>query len=147
DTTGAVYVFTRTGTTWTQQAKLVAADAERGDVLGFSVALSGDAVVAGAYNKNFAQGAAYVFKRTGTTWAQQAKLTAADGIGDDSFGYSVALSGDTAVAGAYFTNNHQGSAYVFDVSAPPAGYCLPSKVKAKANAQHPEKSVLTASGT
>ena len=45
-------------------------------------------------------GSAYVFVRSGTTWSEQAKLTASDAADDDSFGYSVAVSGDTAVVGA-----------------------------------------------
>ena len=48
------------------------------------------------------QGSAYVFTRSGTTWTQQAKLTASDGAADDCFGDSVALSGDTALVGAYW---------------------------------------------
>jgi hypothetical protein len=118
---GSAYVFVRSGTTWTQQAKLTASDGAAGDTLGSSVAIFGDTVVAGADSDdvglNAAQGSAYVFVRSGTTWTQQARLTASDGAAEDFFGFSVAISGDTAVVGANWddigSNNHQGSAYVF----------------------------------
>jgi len=117
DTSGSAYVFTRTGTTWTQQAKLLASDGAMGDHFGWSVSLSGDTALIGAPfddDKGDSSGSAYVFTRTGTTWTQQAKLLASDGAYDDSFGYSVSLSGNTALIG--FDNENgadSGSAYVF----------------------------------
>jgi len=122
---GAVYVFTRSGSSWSQQAKLTAAEGAAYDLFGSSVALSsdGDIAIAGAYNVevggNTHQGAAYVFTRSGSSWNQQAELTAADGAAYDSFGYSVALSldGNAAIAGAYDAHvgghANQGAAYVF----------------------------------
>lgn len=123
---GAAYVFTRSGTTWTQQAKLVAADGAAGDSFGCSVAVSADSAIVGAnydtVGVNGGQGSAYVFVRTGTTWTQQAKLTAADGAANDWFGYSVALAGDTAIVGAQRddvgASVDQGSAYVYIRSGP-----------------------------
>ena len=109
---GSAYVFVRSGTTWSQQAKLTAADAAANDRFGFSVAVSGDTVVVGAYGDDDAgtdSGSAYVFVRSGTTWSQRAKLTASDATVADQFGISVAVSGDTAVAGA----RGDESAYVF----------------------------------
>jgi hypothetical protein len=122
---GSAYVFTRSGTNWTQQAQLTAADGAVDDLFGISVALSGDTAVVGAYadtvGANINQGSAYVFTRSGTTWTQQAQLTATGGAVDDLFGYSVALSGDTAVVGAYLDDvgatANQGSAWFFDVPA------------------------------
>ena len=118
---GAAYIFTRTGGTWIQQAKLIANDGASGDVFGSSVAISGDYALVGAYNDdigaNADQGSAYVFVRSGSTWAQQAKLTANDGATNDYFGTNVAISGDYAIVGAYSddvgANTDQGSAYVF----------------------------------
>ena len=117
--TGAAYVFVRSGTTWSQQQKLVPPDAFMNDRLGYSVALSADTAVLGAPagdNVNgFDAGAAYVFVRSGTTWTQQQKLLASDGAGSDGFGL-VALSGDTAVVGAGGDDTpgpNAGSAYVF----------------------------------
>jgi len=109
---GAVYVFTRSGTTWTQQATLTAADGVAQDYLGGSLALDGDTIVAGAYNRSSSRGAAYVFTRTGTVWTQQAVLVAADGAAQDLLGFSVAVAGDTAVVGAVKNSGH-GAAYVF----------------------------------
>jgi len=120
---GSVYVFTRSGTTWSLQAKLTAADGAPVDLFGYSVALSGDTAVFGAKFDDddingVNSGSAYVFVRSGTTWSQQAKLTAADGEPDDEFGYSVALAGDTVVVTADADDDDvngidSGSAYVF----------------------------------
>ena len=98
--TGAAYVFARSGTTWSQQAKLTAADAAANDNFGYSVAISGSTAVVGAPVKNSETGAAYVFVRSGTAWSQQAELTASDAAANDRFGWSVAISGSTVVVGA-----------------------------------------------
>jgi len=118
---GSAYVFIRSGSTWTQQSQLTAGDGAAQEMFGSSVALSGDTALVGAVwdtvGANFQQGSAYVFTRSGSTWTQQAKLTAGDGEAEDEFGWSVALSGDTALVGAYGddvgSNADQGSAYVF----------------------------------
>jgi uncharacterized protein (TIGR03437 family) len=110
---GAAYVFVRSGTTWTQQAKLTASDAAANDQFGSSEALSGDTILTGVPSKNSAQGAVYVFVRSGTTWTQQAELTASDGAAPDNFGRAISLSGDTALAGAYLKAGGEGAAYVF----------------------------------
>jgi hypothetical protein len=109
DQTGAAYVFMRRGTTWSRQAELTAADGAQGDAFGYSVALNGDTALIGAADKNNDRGGVYAFGRRGTTWSQQARLIAADGAQSDRFGYSMALSGDTALIGAAGTN----AAYVF----------------------------------
>jgi hypothetical protein len=112
---GAVYVYTRTGETWSQQAYLKASNTESADQFGLSVAISGNTIVVGAIgedsnatgingnqgdNSAAASGAAYVFTRSGGTWSQQAYLKASNtGVGD-VFGQSVAISGDTLVVGA-----------------------------------------------
>ncbi|MBE5314054.1 MAG: fibronectin type III domain-containing protein [Xanthomonadales bacterium] len=118
---GSAYVYTRSGTTWTQQAKLTAGDGAASDFFGFSVALDGDTALVGVQSDdvgaNVDQGSAYVFTRIGTTWTQQAQLTAGDGAAFDQFGFSVALSGDTALVGSVSddvgANSNQGSAYVY----------------------------------
>ena len=118
---GSAYVFARSGTTWTQQAKLITSDGAPIDQAGRSVAISGDTAVIGAnqadVGANTDQGAAYVFTRSGSTWSQQAKLTATDGAAYDNFGNSVSISGDTVAVGAQSDDNGantgQGSAYVF----------------------------------
>ena len=72
---GAAYVFVRSGTTWSQQAELTSSDLASGDEFGASVGISGDTVVVGSAGSNNYTGAAYVFVRSGTTWSQQAKLS------------------------------------------------------------------------
>ena len=89
-----------------QTAKLTASDGAAGDQLGWSVAISGNTVVVGAFGatigSNAEQGAAYVFVKAGATWTtmtETAKLTASDGAAGDRLGFSVGISGDTVVAG------------------------------------------------
>jgi hypothetical protein len=122
---GAAYVFTRTGSTWTQQAKLRASDADISDNFGASVSLSADGNTAliGADNENTSpnsdNGAAYVFTRSGSTWTQQQKLLASDRASNENFGNRVSLSadGNTAIIGAdaedTSPNTNNGAAYVF----------------------------------
>ena len=118
---GALYVFTRSGTSWSQQAKLVASDAQASDYLGrgFSIGISGDTVVAGAYREDAGgtdAGAAYVFIRSGTSWSQQAKLVASDAAAGDNFGNGTAISGNTVVVGASLKDTagtDTGAVYVF----------------------------------
>lgn len=116
---GAGYVFVRKAGVWTEQAKLLAGDGEAGDRLGISVALSGDTALLGAYfddDNGNASGSAYVFVRNMGVWVEEGKLKAADGSGNDWFGYSVALSGDTALVGCYLDDDKgtdSGSGYVF----------------------------------
>jgi hypothetical protein len=97
---GAVYVFVRSGSAWTQQARLLAGGSAASDGFARALALSGDRLVVAAAAADNRAGAAYVFVRTGTTWMQQARLVAADTAAGDSFGRSVAISGDTLLAGA-----------------------------------------------
>jgi PKD repeat protein len=115
----AVGLSARAAVPSTQQAKLTASDGATFDRFGASVAISGDTVVVGAHfdgDAGFVSGSAYVFVRSGTTWTQQAKLTAADAAGGNRFGDSVAISGDTVVVGAASDDDAgplSGSAYVF----------------------------------
>src|SRR5919197_1391765 len=118
---GAAYVFTRTGGVWSQQAYLKASNTGDRDVFGFSVAVAGDTVVVGALSEDSnatgidgnqadtsadSAGAAYVFTRTGNIWSQQAYLKASNTDVNDSFGHSVAVSGDTVVVGANFERSN-----------------------------------------
>ena len=101
---GAGYVFVRTSGIWSQQALLKASNPSADYYFGSSVAISGDTVVVGAVYESygfFQSGAAYVFVRTSGKWSQQAYLKASNPGYDDNFGYSVAISGDTVVVGAY----------------------------------------------
>ena len=116
---GAAYIFTRSGSTWTQQAKLTASDLSANSSFGWSVDIDGDTAIVGAYaetNDIQFEGSAYIFTRSGTTWTQQARLQGSDIAASDLFGLSVDIDGDTAVVGAF--NNDTGGAnagavYVF----------------------------------
>ena len=105
--TGAVYVYYRNqggADNWGEQAKLVSNDIAASDFFGYTVAISGDYIVVGAYgddhNGSSTAGSAYVFQRSGTTWTQVAKLTSSDIGADDHFGEDVAIHGDYVVVGA-----------------------------------------------
>jgi hypothetical protein len=116
---GAAYVFTQTGGVWSQQAYLkpaaVGPGGQAGDHFGHSVAISGDTIVVGAPDEDSSttgvntipaegstnSGAAYVFIRNGGTWSQQAYLKPTANQSGAEFGWSVAISGDTVVVGAY----------------------------------------------
>jgi hypothetical protein len=109
---GSAYVFSRSGTTWSQpQAPLVASDGQAGDRFGYAVALGTGTAVIGAYAKG-GPGAAYVFAQSGSSWTQQSELTPPDPSGSDNFGAAVALDGSTAVIGAY-ERAGTGTAYVY----------------------------------
>ncbi|HTB78984.1 MAG TPA: hypothetical protein VK762_37330 [Polyangiaceae bacterium] len=111
---GTAYVFTRSGATWTQQAALTAPDAHAGDRFGYAVATGSGVIFAGAYESG-AAGAAYVFTQSGATWSEQTKLVPPDPTGSDFFGASVAVSGSTAIVGAYERGGGlgPGAAYVY----------------------------------
>ncbi len=122
---GAVWVFTRTGSSWVRQATLTGGDEESGTGrFGRSVALSadGDTALIGAPN-NSGGGAAWVFTRTDSTWTQRAKLTGAGESGSGWFGQSVALSADgqTALIGGYVDHSDTGAAWVFERSGAGTG--------------------------
>ncbi len=111
---GAAYVFIRTGTTWTQQVYLKASNTGLVDLFGQTCSLSGDTLVIGApkedssatgvggdqgSNSTSRSGAAYVFARSGSTWSQEAYLKAPHTEIDDEFGSAVSVSGDSLVVG------------------------------------------------
>jgi hypothetical protein len=115
---GAVYVFSRNGNNWTQQAYLKGSNTEQGDLFGYHVSLSADGntlAVAGydedgpgrgvnvdQGNGGNGSGAIYVFTRTGGNWQQEAYLKGSRSEGNDALGFSLAISGDgnTIVGGA-----------------------------------------------
>lgn len=110
---GAAYVFTGSGSTWTQKAELTASDGGPNDCFGWAVGLSGNTVLVGAEQTNNDSGAAYVFKEVGSKWRQRTELTPGDGGSTDEFGYSASLSGRTAVIGADGAEAGAGSAYLY----------------------------------
>ena len=100
---GAVYVYNLVNGLWFQQQKLVADDAAAGDQLGYSVALEGGRVLAGAPMNDGAAadaGAVYTFVESVGVWVQEQKITASDAAADDQYGYSVGIVPGQAVVGA-----------------------------------------------
>ncbi len=106
---GAAYIFQRSGSTWSQIAKLIAPDRSHNDAFGYSVSISGDYAIVGKpfddhTGSNY--GSAYIFYRNQdgpNKWGQVAKLVASDGGANDNFGSSVAISGDFALSGRPLT--------------------------------------------
>jgi len=100
-------------------------DGAAGDWFGGSVSIDGDYALIGAFGDDddgADSGSAYVFKRSGTTWAEEAKLTALDGASSDWFGFSVSIDGEYAIIGAYLDDDNgsqSGSAYVFMYESTP----------------------------
>ncbi|MEW6038307.1 MAG: hypothetical protein AB1648_08675 [Pseudomonadota bacterium] len=100
---GRVVVFTRSGSSWSQQQVLIAGDAANSDFFGASVAVYGDTAVIGAPgddNTQTNQGSVYVFTRSGTTWTQVAKKYQTAVAANSYFGGAVSLSGNRLLAGA-----------------------------------------------
>jgi hypothetical protein len=123
DKSGAAYVFARSGGVWSQQAYLKAASPGENDLFGFSVGVSGERVIVGAYFEDGASagvnqavnegatnsGAAFVFRRVnGTDWEQEAYLKASNPGSADNFGFSVSIDGDLAVVGALGERSNDG---------------------------------------
>ena len=112
---GAVYVFTRSGTTWTQQAYIKASNSEAGDQFGNSIAISADTLAVGATRESSSalgvggdqadnsanrSGAVYLFSRSGGVWKQQAYLKSSNSEAADLFGFSLAFDRGTLAVGA-----------------------------------------------
>lgn len=122
---GSAYIFSRSGVTWSQESEILASDPNNTDYFGRSVSISSDGsrVVIGAYDKTGSagvyQGAAYIFLRTSTTWAQEAKLLAGDAAANDQFGFSSVIfsDGSSVAIGAFnksgTVGTGQGAVYIF----------------------------------
>ena len=119
---GSAYIFQRSGSSWTELAKLVPSDGYFNDYFGYSVDISGDYTIVGASRDDDSgsdSGSAYIFQRSGTEWIELSKITPADGYTDDRFGVSVAISGDYTIVGASRdddSGSDSGSAYIFQRS-------------------------------
>ena len=122
---GAVYVFSRSGTTWTEEAKLTDSVISTATFIGASVDISstGDRVIAGANGYDLTgatdAGAAYIFVRSGTTWTQEAILVASDRLASDDAGYSVSMNsaGDVVAVGVTLSDpgsvSGAGAVYIY----------------------------------
>ncbi len=124
---GCAYIFKKSDTpgdpNWYEQDKLTASDGTVDDLFGYSVSVSGDYAIVGAYGDGGVSGSAYIFKKSDIpsdpNWYEQDKITASDGAAVDFFGRSVSVSGDYAIVGAYGDEGYTGSAYIFKKSDTP----------------------------
>ena len=118
---GSAYIFRNNpGVEWWQESKLHSPDGEAGDHFGEAVAVWGTVAVVGAPRSGIYAGAAYVYRRAGSTWIFDAKLVPDDLEAYDYFGRSVAVCGDWVVVGAYYDDDNgqqSGSAYVFQYTS------------------------------
>ena len=128
----AVYVFVRAGSTWQRQQILSVCESSANNLCRFGdgLALRENTLVIGNpflnINANIAQGGAYVFLRSGTTWTQQQRLTAADGGPNDYFGVSLAVDGQALVAGAHADLGVPGKVYIHTLTG--AGWAFEQKL-------------------
>ncbi len=139
---GSMYVFEEPVSGWenmTETAKLVSSDGNGSDLFGYSVSISDNTILVGAHLQDQLgtdAGAAYIFEKPNGGWAngnEDAKLTASDGSAGDWFGYSVAISGDDAIIGAYGDNAQAGSAYIF---SKPAGDWVTTSISTKLDSEN-----------
>jgi len=125
ENSGSAYIFKRDETSWNEQAKINANDAAVADYFGHSVSISGEYTVVGAIgddDSGSSSGSAYIFKRHGTSWNEQTKINANDGVKEDNFGYSVSISDEYVVVGAIGDDDKgpfTGSAYVYNIQLLP----------------------------
>jgi hypothetical protein len=120
DDSGSVYVFRRTGTTWTEEAYLQGSNTEANDTFGSSIALHGNTLAVSALgedsratgidgdqadNSLLSSGAVYVFRKTGSSWVQESYVKASNPDAVDWFGWSVAVSDDTLAVSAAFEDS------------------------------------------
>lgn len=117
---GSAYIYKKNGTVWEfQPKKLTALDGAASDRFGYSVSISGEYAIVGAFGDDSFKGAAYIYKRNGNVWEEQQKLIASEGVAADEFGYSVSISGNYAIVGAVDDSDNasrSGSAYIFTLS-------------------------------
>jgi len=119
DSAGSAYIYVRSGTTWSLQATLNNPAPADYDRFGNSVSISGDYAIVGAFADDTSAteaGSAHIYVRSGTTWSLQSTLNNPAPAANDLFGYSVAISGDYAIVGAYYDDTgveNAGSAYIY----------------------------------
>ena len=115
--TGSAYIYQFDGNAW-QETKITPSDGVGNEQFGYSVAISGSTAIVGAVlddDNGPSSGSAYIYQFDGNAW-QETKITPSDGVGNDQFGYSVAISGNTAIVGAIFDDDNgtsSGSAYIY----------------------------------
>jgi len=124
---GRAYIFTRTATGWHQAAELRGPDTMAGDYFGDSVTVSGATAAIGADGHNKSAGRVYVFTDYAAGWKQVAEFRGSNTVAGDGFGYTVAISGPTAIVGAPDHGKYAGRAYLFTNTA--AGWKQAAELK------------------
>jgi FG-GAP repeat len=128
DDAGSAYVFTRSGSAWTQQAHLVRCGAQSGQEFGQAVACIGDLVAVSSVEDPPGAGSVQLFHRVGANWSEVLDLTSDDIAPGDAFGASIALASDLLVVGAPYDDNASGvdagSAYVFRLASFANPFCF-----------------------
>lgn len=114
---GAAYVFVRSASVWTEQARLQSPSSANGQLFGYALDLSGERALIGAPLANAGGGSAHAFQRSGSNWSLQAQLSAPGNLPGDRFGWSVALDNDQALIGAPFALAGCGSSTRFSHAA------------------------------
>lgn len=116
DITGAAYVYQYEGNDWIEKQKLIAFNVSAGDQFGYSVSISGDAILIGAPYKDTMAGTSYVFRFQGQDWQEEQELLGTGVMLHDQFGQSVSLSGEWAAVGSMYDSDifqSSGSVYLF----------------------------------
>jgi uncharacterized protein (DUF1800 family) len=126
DAAGSVYIYSRSGTTWTLEQEINNPSPVSGDNFGILVSMdaTGDRVIIGAHNEDTGAtdtGSAYIYSRSGTTWTLEQEINNPSPVSGDYFGYSVSINatGDRVIIGAYFEDTgatNAGSAYIYSRS-------------------------------
>jgi PKD repeat protein len=110
---GAAYVYRYNGSTWLEEQKIIPSDGAAGDLFGESASIDGDIALIGAWGDDSYTGSAYVYRYNGSSWVEDQKLYAYDGVAYDFFGRSVSMNGDVALVGAHQEITGTGAAYVY----------------------------------
>jgi len=117
---GAVYIYKRSGSVWTLQAKLIASDASMGDNFGSSVAISGNHILVGSEKSNNGRGSSYLFQEVAGVWTQMHQFSDDQGATQDNFGHALSISGEYLVIGANNKSRagtNQGDAYIYSLNS------------------------------
>ncbi len=116
---GSAYIYHYNGSNWVELQKLIASDGADSDYFGYSVSISGDYAIVGAYGDDdhgSSSGSAYIYHYNGSNWIEQQKITASNGADGSFFGYTVSISGNNAIVGALLHDviyGREGSVYIF----------------------------------
>ncbi len=119
DNAGSVYIFTRSGTSWSLEQEIHNPSPTADDYFGSSVAIYGDTCIIGAYQEDTggsAAGSVYIYTRSGTTWSLQQEIHNPSPTADDKFGYRVSIYSDSCIIGAYLEDTGEddaGSVYIY----------------------------------